>query len=393
MIILEKPYVSDFLLQTVRNLGVPVLDNGTARMLGVPSRQLLDEKTFIQAFKRGTEFPLYTNSEDAIPWIHAHLGFSPLPGRLDVFKDKAKFRDLLKPLYPDFWYNVVSAEELPGLDINALSLPFVLKPVTGFLSLGVFKISSSGEWVEAIDEIDSLVKKVRRQYPAEVVNFREFLLERYVEGEEYAIDAYFNASGRPVILNILQHEFASAADVRDRLYYTSKGIIESNLTRFQHFLDRIGELTPLENLPLHIEVRVTPTGEIYPIEFNPMRFAGWCTTDIAADAYGINVYEYFWQNREPNWSECLGGKEGKIYSIVVGDVPKEQRQGKITGIDYEGFVARFSKVLALRKLDYREYGLFAFAFVETGENQRDELDWVQRTDYHEFMAGRPNQGL
>lgn len=160
MIILEKPYVSDFLLQTVRDLGVAVLDNSTARMLGVSDRQLRDEKTFIQAFERGTEFPLYTNSEDAIPWIHAHLGFSRLPGWLDLFKDKAKFRDLLKPLYPDFWYSVVLAEELPGFDINALPLPLILKPVTGFLSLGVFKISNSREWAGAIDSVRAIERKI-----------------------------------------------------------------------------------------------------------------------------------------------------------------------------------------------------------------------------------------
>ncbi len=99
----------------------------------------------------------------------------------------------------------------------------------------------------------------------------------------------------------LKHEFSSAADVRDRLYLTSKEIIEGNLVRFQGFLDRISELVLLKNLPIHVEVRVAKSGEIFPIEFNPMRFAGWCTTDLAYYAYGINVYECFWQQREPDW--------------------------------------------------------------------------------------------
>lgn len=34
------------------------------------------------------------------------------------------------------------------------------------------------------------------------------------------------------------------------------------------------------NFPVHVEIRVKED-KICPIEFNPMRFAGLCTTDIA----------------------------------------------------------------------------------------------------------------
>ena len=40
----------------------------------------------------------------------------------------------------------------------------------------------------------------------------------------------------------------------------------------------LAKLAGLKNFPLHTEVRVNEKGEIIPIEVNPMRFGGWCTT-------------------------------------------------------------------------------------------------------------------
>jgi hypothetical protein len=43
---------------------------------------------------------------------------------------------------------------------------------------------------------------------------------------------------------------------------------------------------------MHVEVRVD--GDVIcPIEFNPMRFAGFSSTDVAYYAYGIRTIEYF----------------------------------------------------------------------------------------------------
>ncbi|MHB1654484.1 MAG: ATP-grasp domain-containing protein [Desulfitobacteriaceae bacterium] len=384
MIILEKPYLSDLLLDTVRDLEIEVLRNETARSSGLDERYLLDEETFIQRLKTEPKSPLYTNSEDSIPWIQANLAWSDLPDRIEIFKNKARFRKLLQPLYPDYWYKEADVGELAQLNIAQFPKPFILKPATGFLSLGVSKVNNSLEWEASLSLINELRSKTQSQYPVEVVNFQTFILEEYVEGEEYAIDVYYNSSGHPVILNILKHEFASETDVRDRLYLTSKDIIDANLKRFQDFLNQIGDLVSLINLPLHVEVRVSKAGEIFPIEFNPMRFAGWCTTDIAYYAYGINVYEYFWRQKEPDWKKCLKGKENKVFSIVVGDIPPYQ--GQVTQVDYQSFADSFAKPLVIRKIDYSKYGLFAFAFTEIEGTDQSEFDQIQRTDYREFIT-------
>ncbi len=97
-------------------------------------------------------------------------------------------------------------------------------------------------------------------------------------------------------------------DVRDRIYTTSKLIIEENLADFTDFAGKIGKLAQLKNFPVHIEVR-RENGVLMPIEVNPMRFGGWCTTaDISHLAYGFNPYLCYFLQEKPNWDEALKRK-------------------------------------------------------------------------------------
>ena len=91
--------------------------------------------------------------------------------------------------------------------------------------------------------------------------------------------------------DIITHRFASQEDVSDRIYYTSKEIIEQYEEPFKLFLKKMNSKLGLAQFPMHLELRVS--GEnIIPIEVNPMRFAGLSCTDIAYYAYGINTIDY-----------------------------------------------------------------------------------------------------
>ena len=81
-----------------------------------------------------------------------------------------------------------------------------------------------------------------------------------------------------MITNILQHLFSSDDDVSDRVYLTGEEMVTDNLDRFTAFLAQVGQLAGWRNFPVHVEVRVDACRPIVPIEFNPLRFGGWCTT-------------------------------------------------------------------------------------------------------------------
>jgi len=387
MIILDKPYVSDFLKETIEINKLEVVDTGLAKKINFgPGVRLLGQEEAIEKAKSGKRPLIYTNSENAIGWVAENLPFTDLPGKIELFKDKVKFRKMLEPLFPDFFYREVQLDRLRELDVDSFPFPFIIKPSVGFFSMGVYKVTGPGEWPKTIDSIYREMAQVKDLYPLEVLDGTSFIIEQCIPGEEYAMDAYFNEEGEPVILNILKHVFSSIHDVSDRVYMTSKDIIQENLAEFTAFLEQIRELAELKNFPVHVEMRRTSEGKIIPIEINPLRFGGWCTTaDLAYFAYGHNPYLYYLNRKKPDWPKVLEGKEGKIYSIVILDNSTGKEAGEIETFDYDRLLKNFEKPLELRKIDYREYPIFGFLFVETRQDNFKELEHILKSDLKEFI--------
>jgi len=301
MILLDKPYVSNFLKQTIVDQQLPVIRTPQLEQFDLDECVTIYEAaTAIEKFKNGNTPLLYSNSENSINWILNNLAFTNLPRQIHALKDKAAFRDLTKDLFPNFNYQTVDIHRLDTLDIDTLTMPFIIKPALGFFSMGVYKVSSSDEWPLARQAIHAELEAVQTLYPSEVLDTTRFIIEDCIAGTEFAIDAYYNNKGRPVIVDIYQHLFASDEDGSDRVYFTSKTIIEEYREKIRRVLTDIGELASLRNFPVHAEVRIDDAGNILPIEINPMRFGGWCATDIAHHAYQINPYQYYFEQKEPD---------------------------------------------------------------------------------------------
>ena len=303
MILIDHPYVSDLLRKTVIDHKLPVVLTPAARNLGFADAPgALSEAAAIAVFQQQPQTRVLSNSENAIGWVAQNLHFTTLPKTLDLLKNKLKFRELLRDIYPDFRFQKLSPEQVLNLDFDQVGFPFVLKPAVGFFSLGVHVVNQREDWPRVFQKLQGQLDHPQQLYPAEVLDSSSFILEEMITGTEYAIDAYFDGSGAPVITNILEHLFSSEADVSDRVYMTGEEIVTSNLPHFTAWLEMVGKLVGLRDFPVHVEVRVDGTGKITPIEINPMRFGGWCTTaDLTAMAYDFNPYVAFLQDKRPDW--------------------------------------------------------------------------------------------
>ncbi|MEA2101231.1 MAG: ATP-grasp domain-containing protein [Thermodesulfobacteriota bacterium] len=388
MFFVDKPYVSDFFKSTIRDNAIPVVDTDIAKEMGLyRGTKMISESMAIEKVRESDNPAIYTTSENAIGWISKHLSFSNLPGNIGLFKDKLRFRELTKSIFPDFFFKGVCFEDLKNVSFNELPLPFVIKPSVGFFSMGVYKVSTFEGWVNTIDSILTEMNQVKGLYPEEVLSTSSFIIEQCINGEEFAVDAYYNSMGEPVILNILKHPFSSDNDVSDRVYLSSKEIIEDNLKEFTEFAGKIGNLAGVKNFPVHIELRRDEKGDLLPVEVNPMRFGGWCTTpDIAFMAYGFNPYLYYYSQKKPDWPELLKGKEGNIFSIIVLDNSTGIAADEIASFDYEKLVSRFKKPIELRKIDFQKYPVFGFLFTETKEDNFIELKNILDSDLTEFIS-------
>lgn len=385
MIILDKPYVSNFLKETILKNNFPVIvpvDKKGLNLDNIPS--LFDNEALLKI--NGSEYPkLYSNSENSIDWINKNLQSTKLPGIINFFKDKILFRKQLENFYPNFYYKGIRKEELISFDPSELHFPVILKPSVGFFSMGVYKITSITDWENTINEIEEKIEIANRLYPSDVLNTDWFIIEEFVEGDEYAFDAYFDENGNPVILNIFKHLFSGEDDVGDRVYISSKEIVYDNLERFTKFLIELGKTKELKNFPLHTEVRITKNNKSFPIEVNPMRFGGWCTTaDSTYFSYGINPIEYFFNQQKPDWEKVFKGRENKLYSIIVLDNSTGYKPKEIKSFNYDKLLENFQNLLEVRKMNVADYNVFGFLYCETDKDNFKELEHILKSDLREY---------
>ena len=390
LLLVDEPYVSPSLRAGIAELGLPLVLTEAARELGFAATETtLDEDEAVALAERAERLLVLTSSENALGWLAEALPRAPFQDAIRCFKDKALFRERTAALDPDFFFRRVLLGDLELLSQEDLPLPLILKPSVGFFSMGVMRIGHPRDWGVASTLLQAEIERYRGIYPEVVLGTRDFLLEACIPGDEFAIDAYLDEHGAPVILSIWKHAFASDEDMGDRVYSTSRQLIVSHLADFTAYLHRIAKLTEARDMPLHVELRRSETGELGVIEVNPMRFGGWCTTgDLTKSAYGHDPYQLFFEGRQPDWATALGAMGERTYSIVVLNNSTGHDGRDIAAFDYESLLARFAKPLELRRVDFARFPLFGFLFLETPPEQAAELDWILHSDLTEFVALR-----
>ncbi|MED3763296.1 ATP-grasp domain-containing protein [Ureibacillus terrenus] len=122
-------------------------------------------------------------------------------------KDKGIFRQILSKMYPDYFYKVVNLDELYKIPVEDIPFPVVIKPSKGYSSVGVYKVKNAEEWRAALEKLSVDMLLIKNIYDKEVINGESVLIEKWVFGEEYAVDGYYDHDGNPVILNIFKHLF------------------------------------------------------------------------------------------------------------------------------------------------------------------------------------------
>lgn len=387
MIILEEPYVSDFLKETVIEKSFKVLDNDAIRKMDLSDNfNLLNEDDVSSNLNKSFMPLIYSNSENSINWISKNLSETGLPEKINIFKDKVKFRKLISQIYPEFFFKEIDYQDIGDFDISNLKMPFIIKPSIGFLSMGVYPVNNYSEWQKVLSSLNDDMEKFKNLFPKEVMDSSKFIIEEMIEGDEFAVDVYFNQNGEPVILNIFQHPFLDNKDVSDRVYITSKDIIRKYLNKFDSVLKQIGKLADLKNFPMHIELRADENDVIIPIEVNPMRFAGWCTTDLAYFAYGINVYDCYLNQKKPDWENILHSDDEHIYYFAMAEVPASYSKENIQSFDYQAFLNNIKEPMDVRKIDWSKHPLFAIVFAKTKDFK--EIENVLSLDIHQYIQSR-----
>lgn len=379
MILLDDQIISPILVKTLQELNVPVFKQGNHWEMPKHLKLMKNEDfTIIDEHQK-----LLTNSESCLALLESYAPNSVQNRWTKQLKDKGIFRQILSKMYPDYFYKVVNLDELYKISVKDIPFPVVIKPSKGYSSVGVYKVKSTVEWQDALHKLSVDLLLMKNNYGKEVINGESILIEKWIFGEEYAVDSYYDHDGNPVILNIFKHLFKDEYDTSDRIYYTSKQVIHEIYDDILTFMHKFREIVPLKNFPIHFEVR-KHNNNIIPIEMNPLRFAGAGTTDLGFHAYGCNVYKHYFQGTSPNWETVLRQLDQSIYSFFCAEIPMDISQNLIKSIDHESFKKQFHQILEYREIQATNDRMFAIVFFKN--ETMEELYRLLQMDLRPFFA-------
>lgn len=378
MVILERPFVSDLMVDTLKNNNIPVLRNEMAEERVADGNVLSDEEFSAEYGKRGK---IYTVSENALGWIYEHIDDKRFLDSISLVKDKYAFRRICRDIYPDFFFKEVNINEMAEMDTDNITFPCVIKPSVGFLSKGVFVANNPEEYRKAVASLQRDFATAGAGFPEFVVGKSRFLIEEYIHGEEYAVDTYFDENETPAILNIFHHKFMDESDTSDRLYMTSKVLFDRYEGAFTQFLTNLNNTLHLRNFPMHIEFRYDGRKAV-PIEINPLRFTGFCLNELQVFISGQHPMLSYLRGTHVTKEEMWRGKENLTYAFTVLDLPAGCED---KAFDDAKFSADFPYVIDVRLVPDKTSGVAATVFLRTETANEAAFDRIMSLDMREYM--------
>ncbi|MEU8271015.1 serine O-acetyltransferase EpsC [Sphaerisporangium sp. NPDC049002] len=165
--------------------------------------------------------------------------------------------------------------------------PFIVKPTDATAGIGVFRVGGPEDAERIWTTVEGL-RGTRTDRVSTMYLLQDFLMEEYVEGPEFSVEA-FSFAGRHVVVAITEKfvhadRFAELGHaIPARLEEPAQEEIRASLSRF---LDLIG----LRDGVTHTELRIGERGPVIIESHN--RIAGDAIPELVRGAYGVDLTEY-----------------------------------------------------------------------------------------------------
>ncbi len=372
--LIAESFISKKLLKTLEDKNVPTystidLDANLNKISREEAINILSEE--------GDKI-IYTNAEDVLPIVIQSKGNEDIKEATLLFKDKVFLKKLLQKIEGDSYFEEINESELDSF-IPPENKDLIIKPVIGFLSLGIRKFNGKDEWLKTKEEVKKELLESKGMFDTYVLKSDRFLIEEYFEGDEYACDGYYDVNGEPVVLFVTKHIFKDKEDTRDVVYYSDPEMMAEFVPRITKFMKEVTKGKNIKRFPFHFEFRLK-NDNIKVIEINPMRFGGFGLADLNEYAYGVNSYAHYLDQKKPDWDAILPSRKGKVYAFVLGRVPIESK-GKEP--DYGKFEATFKNILISRIVDHNKYPVFCSILAEA--DSLDDFKKYLTIDFNQFF--------
>ncbi|NET60726.1 MAG: ATP-grasp domain-containing protein [Symploca sp. SIO2E6] len=375
------PLHSHSLLHAIQRLGIYVHEQQPMPPLPKTIGVLKDTQAI--SLMQDQDTVVIINWEESLSFILQNLPKQRLD-QVNTFKNKAIFRRLFKELYPDLFYLELTRDTLGDFQFPPKIDKVVFKPSIGTASIGVRVVHGQQEWDQAVDWVLEDINRATKQMNSAVLSDSFFVVEEFVDGEEFACDGFWDKNGKTIITGIYQHPLLSNSDVSDTVYYTSKQVVAKTIEPTMEVMNYIGAKLGIRRFPFHFEFRISSNGTLFPIELNPLRFGGFALPDIIEYAFGFNPYELFFTDQSPDWNSLLANlNTSKIYAFIIGVLPHYYTPEKYR-IDQESFCNTFgNRLLKYLPSDPTISPFFGVAYI-VAEQVEDVLEYLH-LDFERFL--------
>ncbi len=294
-------------------------------------------------------------------------------------KDKTAFRELLKSIYPNFFFRQIAAKDLPNLQLDR-NRKYVVKPVKGCFGSGVRVIEGNADLKQLTEEIDLELQRNSQLFSDRVLSTNELIIEEYIEGEEYAVDMFYDSNGQPVITNIYHHPMPGNPAYLHMLYYASYEVFDKLYDRAMSFFQQLNKLLNVSRLPIHSEFRLRD-GELIPIELNSLRFGGMGLTNLGYYTLGINAYKCLIEDEGPDWQRLWEKNREKAFGFFIAyngtDIDVNTHKP-----DWPTFRRIFSRIVHEVPFDYQKQLAFGILYIEESQ---EKIMALLDTEFNEFF--------
>ncbi|WP_370476519.1 ATP-grasp domain-containing protein [Tamlana flava] len=294
-----------------------------------------------------------------------------------AMKDKHLFRDLLKEMFPSINYHLISFQDIETLKISTKK---IIKPIKGCFGTAVKTIDKNSNLDKIAQEIKSEVQKNSIVLSESVLSQSEFIVEDYIEGEEYAVDMFYDSNGQAHIVNIYFHPIPKHVEYLHMIYYTSKAIFKKIYARAIAFFNRLNEKLQLKNVALHSEFRLSD--KLVPIEINSMRFGGMGLGNMIYHSLKVNPYQFFIEEKSPDWKEIWKHYPESNFAFLIAyngtQIDKSRQKPNLEKLESE-----FTKILNKTVFDYQKQLAFGTYTLEEDFENINKLLRIDFNDYYE----------
>ncbi|WP_242117785.1 ATP-grasp domain-containing protein [Aestuariivivens sediminicola] len=336
----------------------------------------MSEGSFLEDYDNLTKpHKISTTSEATLESILKRITDEETRRAILSMKDKHLFRALLQEDYPSMAFTEVNFEDIRTLQISGKK---VLKPIKGCFGTAVKIIDEDSDLALVAEEMKSEIGVNSSVFSESVLSQSEFILEDFIEGEEYAVDMFYDSEGHPHIVNIYYHPLPKHTDYLHMIYYTNRRIFKMLYDDAIAFFTRLNNKLKVKNIALHSEFKYDRN--LVPIEINAMRFGGMGLGNMVYHSLKVNPYERFINEQSPNWNAIWKAHPESNFVFFIAYNGTRIDKG-LQQPDFNRLESAFTKILNKTSFDYRTQLAFGVYTLEESEANIKRLLEIDFNDY------------